>query len=167
MLNNFLNFRLFVSLHALLFWKNICFGWFFTQIFFHKHTLGRKSCPDYSTLPLCCIVSLKTFISDPFAHHNCTFQYFDDTSEQVVSCHCEKASFKVAFLFFLNLKIFGLRRVASLKTTDFHMGENESQKIKQGWSNIASLHCVLLPEFIKPSDLYASPRNDLLARRYN
>lgn len=45
--------------------------------------------------------------------------------------------------------------------------ENESQQIRQGWSNVAALHCVLLPDFLRPlSPTYAAPRIDLLARRW-
>lgn len=62
------------------------------------------------------------------------------------------------------------RRVSSIKSTDNTPGsENESQQIKQGWSNIAALHCVLLSDLVKASNInsasYASPRIDLLARR--
>uniref|UniRef100_A0A183BNY2 WD_REPEATS_REGION domain-containing protein n=1 Tax=Globodera pallida TaxID=36090 RepID=A0A183BNY2_GLOPA len=58
-----------------------------------------------------------------------------------------------------------LKRNSSIKSTDF-LAENESQQIRQGWSNVASLHCVLLSELIKPSDAYATPRIDLLARKW-
>uniref|UniRef100_A0A915CP67 Uncharacterized protein n=1 Tax=Ditylenchus dipsaci TaxID=166011 RepID=A0A915CP67_9BILA len=58
-----------------------------------------------------------------------------------------------------------LRRVSSTKSTD-STADNESQQIKQGWSNVAALHCVLLPDLVKPSTSYAAPRIDLLARRW-
>uniref|UniRef100_A0A914GXQ8 WD_REPEATS_REGION domain-containing protein n=1 Tax=Globodera rostochiensis TaxID=31243 RepID=A0A914GXQ8_GLORO len=58
-----------------------------------------------------------------------------------------------------------LKRNSSIKSSDF-LAENESQQIRQGWSNVASLHCVLLSELIKPSDAYATPRIDLLARKW-
>lgn len=56
--------------------------------------------------------------------------------------------------------------MTSVKSTDGFMNDGEGQSIKQGWSNVASLHCVLLPELISSIDSYASPRIDLLARRY-
>ncbi|KAL3108643.1 hypothetical protein niasHT_015565 [Heterodera trifolii] len=58
-----------------------------------------------------------------------------------------------------------LKRTSSIKSADF-LPENECQQIRQGWSNVAALHCVLLPEMIRPSDAYATPRIDLLARKW-
>jgi len=45
------------------------------------------------------------------------------------------------------------------------MNENQNQQIKQGWSSVAALHCVLIPELVRPRNTYASPRIDLLARK--
>jgi hypothetical protein len=41
----------------------------------------------------------------------------------------------------------------------------ESSQLKQGWSLVAALHCVLLPELIAGAREYKSPRIELLARR--
>ncbi|KAM3722833.1 WD repeat-containing protein [Dirofilaria immitis] len=43
--------------------------------------------------------------------------------------------------------------------------ENELQ-LKQGWSLIAALHCCLLPDLIKPKNIYCPPRIELLAKRW-
>ncbi|VDO43375.1 unnamed protein product, partial [Onchocerca flexuosa] len=43
--------------------------------------------------------------------------------------------------------------------------ENELQ-LKQGWSLIAALHCCLLPDLIKPKNIYCPPRIELLAKRH-
>ena len=52
-----------------------------------------------------------------------------------------------------------------LPTVDV-LNENECHQIKQGWSNVAALHCVILPELVKPPGSYAAPRIDLLARHW-
>ncbi|KAL7075515.1 hypothetical protein ACQ4LE_005347 [Meloidogyne hapla] len=59
-----------------------------------------------------------------------------------------------------------LRRSPSSKSTEEQLSECESHKIKQSWSNIAALHCILLPERIKPKSSYASPKLDMLARKW-
>lgn len=38
-------------------------------------------------------------------------------------------------------------------------------QIKQGWSLLAALHCVLLPELVGP-DNYQCPQLEMLARRW-
>ncbi|CAI4229926.1 unnamed protein product [Auanema sp. JU1783] len=43
---------------------------------------------------------------------------------------------------------------------------SEKQQLKQGWSLVAALHCVLLPDHVKPKSSYAAPRIELLARRW-
>uniref|UniRef100_A0A1I7XSF6 WD_REPEATS_REGION domain-containing protein n=1 Tax=Heterorhabditis bacteriophora TaxID=37862 RepID=A0A1I7XSF6_HETBA len=43
---------------------------------------------------------------------------------------------------------------------------SERQQIKQGWSLLAALHCVLLPDHVRPKSSYAAPRIELLARRW-
>ncbi|CAD6188336.1 unnamed protein product [Caenorhabditis auriculariae] len=42
----------------------------------------------------------------------------------------------------------------------------EKQQIKQGWSLLAALHCVLLPDHVRPRSSYSAPRIELLARRW-
>ncbi|VDM53829.1 unnamed protein product [Angiostrongylus costaricensis] len=42
----------------------------------------------------------------------------------------------------------------------------EAQQYKQGWSLLAALHCVLLPDHIRPRSSYAAPRIELLSRRW-
>lgn len=66
----------------------------------------------------------------------------------------------------LSSKKTPLKRALSIKSSDEQMSENESQQVKQGWSSIAALHCVLLPDLIKPRNSYALPRIDLLARKW-
>ncbi|CAG5131600.1 unnamed protein product, partial [Candidula unifasciata] len=44
-------------------------------------------------------------------------------------------------------------------------GMSESDSIKQGWSLLAALHCVLLPELVGPEH-YQSPQLEMLARRW-
>ncbi|KAF7639543.1 hypothetical protein Mgra_00000872 [Meloidogyne graminicola] len=63
-------------------------------------------------------------------------------------------------------KKMALRRSASSKSTDEQISESESHKIKQSWSNIAALHCILLPERIKPKGSFASPKLEMLARKW-
>lgn len=58
-----------------------------------------------------------------------------------------------------------LRRAPSVRSSD-SATETETQQICQGWSHLTSLHCVLLPEIIKPSETYAAPQIELLARRF-
>ncbi|VDP07804.1 unnamed protein product [Heligmosomoides polygyrus] len=43
---------------------------------------------------------------------------------------------------------------------------SERQQLKQGWSLLAALHCVLLPDHVRPRSSYAAPRIELLARRW-
>ncbi|KAK6034595.1 hypothetical protein COOONC_27899 [Cooperia oncophora] len=43
---------------------------------------------------------------------------------------------------------------------------SERQQLKQGWSLLAALHCVLLPDHVRPRSTYAAPRIELLARRW-
>ncbi|CAJ0597261.1 unnamed protein product [Cylicocyclus nassatus] len=43
---------------------------------------------------------------------------------------------------------------------------SERQQLKQGWSLLAALHCVLLPDHVHPRSSYAAPRIELLARRW-
>uniref|UniRef100_A0A915CPE1 Uncharacterized protein n=1 Tax=Ditylenchus dipsaci TaxID=166011 RepID=A0A915CPE1_9BILA len=81
---------------------------------------------------------------------DCVVQYFDVIPQPAFTPDCQETS---------------LRRVSSTKSTD-STADNESQQIKQGWSNVAALHCVLLPDLVKPSTSYAAPRIDLLARRW-
>lgn len=57
-----------------------------------------------------------------------------------------------------------LRRAPSVRSSDSTV-ESETQQICQGWSHLTSLHCVLLPEVIKPPESYAAPQIELLARR--
>lgn len=57
------------------------------------------------------------------------------------------------------------RRASSTKSNESSQ-ESKSQQIKQGWSNVAALHCVLLPDLVKPSTSYMAPKIELLARRY-
>ncbi|CAJ0578746.1 unnamed protein product, partial [Mesorhabditis spiculigera] len=42
----------------------------------------------------------------------------------------------------------------------------EKQQMKQGWSLLAAMHCVLLPDNVRPKSSYAAPRIELLARRW-
>lgn len=57
------------------------------------------------------------------------------------------------------------RRVASIQSTD-SAHEQEGQQIKEGWASIAAMHCVMLPELLKPPCVFISPKVDLLARRW-
>ena len=41
----------------------------------------------------------------------------------------------------------------------------QQSQIKQGWSLLAALHCVLLPELVGPGN-YISPLLEMLARRW-
>uniref|UniRef100_A0A915MZD2 WD repeat-containing protein 7 n=1 Tax=Meloidogyne javanica TaxID=6303 RepID=A0A915MZD2_MELJA len=66
--------------------------------------------------------------------------------------------------YYYNSKKMSLRRSPSSKSTEEQLSECESHKVKQSWSNIAALHCILLPERIKPKNSYASPKLDMLAR---
>ncbi|KAI6240020.1 hypothetical protein M3Y99_00485600 [Aphelenchoides fujianensis] len=59
-----------------------------------------------------------------------------------------------------------LRRVPSTRSNDSNSSDQETQAIRQGWSHLASMHCVLLPETIRPPDSYAAPQIELLARRW-
>ncbi|PAV62290.1 hypothetical protein WR25_03965 isoform D [Diploscapter pachys] len=49
---------------------------------------------------------------------------------------------------------------------DKESSQAEKQQIKQGWSLVAALHCVLLPDYVRPRSSYAPPRIELLARRW-
>ncbi|CAJ0941220.1 unnamed protein product, partial [Mesorhabditis belari] len=42
----------------------------------------------------------------------------------------------------------------------------ERQQMKQGWSLLAAMHCVMLPDNVRPKSSYAAPRIELLARRW-
>lgn len=42
---------------------------------------------------------------------------------------------------------------------------NEQAQIRQGWSLVAALHCVLLPELVD-KQTYKPPKIELLARRW-
>lgn len=77
-----------------------------------------------------------------------------------ITKHELKFFFYKIFIYFL---IF--RRVSSTKSNE-SVTYNENQIIKQGWSSVAALHCVVLPDLIKPQNSYSSPKIDLLARRY-
>uniref|UniRef100_A0A914LM41 WD_REPEATS_REGION domain-containing protein n=1 Tax=Meloidogyne incognita TaxID=6306 RepID=A0A914LM41_MELIC len=68
--------------------------------------------------------------------------------------------------YYYNSKRMSLRRSPSSKSTDEQLSECESHKVKQSWSNIAALHCILLPERIKPKNSYAFPKLDMLARKW-
>ncbi|CAK5091489.1 unnamed protein product [Meloidogyne enterolobii] len=68
--------------------------------------------------------------------------------------------------YYYNSKRMSLRRSPSSKSTEEQLSECESHKVKQSWSNIAALHCILLPERIKPKNSYASPKLDMLARKW-
>ncbi|VDK71899.1 unnamed protein product [Onchocerca ochengi] len=56
-----------------------------------------------------------------------------------------------------------MRSSSRLSLAESH--ENELQ-LKQGWSLIAALHCCLLPDLIKPKNIYCPPRIELLAKRH-
>lgn len=58
----------------------------------------------------------------------------------------------------------GLRRASSIKSGDSST-EKETQQICQAWSHLTSLHCVLLPEVIRPPESYAAPQIEQLARK--
>nr|CAD2136030.1 unnamed protein product [Meloidogyne enterolobii] len=68
--------------------------------------------------------------------------------------------------YYYNSKKMSLRRSPSSRSTEEQLSECESHKVKQSWSNIAALHCILLPERIKPKNSYASPKLDMLARKW-
>ncbi|CAI5446025.1 unnamed protein product [Caenorhabditis angaria] len=42
----------------------------------------------------------------------------------------------------------------------------DRQQIKQGWSLVAALHCVLLPDHVRPRSSYAAPSIEMLVRRW-
>nr|CTP81986.1 BMA-RBC-2 [Brugia malayi] len=58
-----------------------------------------------------------------------------------------------------------LMRNSSLRSSGTESHENDLQ-LKQGWSLIAALHCCLLPDLIKPKNIYCPPRIELLAKRW-
>uniref|UniRef100_A0AC34RE37 Uncharacterized protein n=2 Tax=Panagrolaimus sp. JU765 TaxID=591449 RepID=A0AC34RE37_9BILA len=58
-----------------------------------------------------------------------------------------------------------LKRVSSIQSAD-SMHESEGQQIKEGWASVAAMHCVMLPELLKPPHGFAPPKVDLLARRW-
>uniref|UniRef100_A0A1I7VUE0 WD repeat-containing protein 7 n=1 Tax=Loa loa TaxID=7209 RepID=A0A1I7VUE0_LOALO len=58
-----------------------------------------------------------------------------------------------------------LMRSSSLRSSAAESHENDLQ-LKQGWSLIAALHCCLLPDLIKPKNIYCPPRIELLAKRW-
>jgi len=58
-----------------------------------------------------------------------------------------------------------LKRVSSVQSTD-STHESEGQHIKEGWSALAAMHCVMLPDLLKPYSHFAPPKVDLLARRW-
>lgn len=51
------------------------------------------------------------------------------------------------------------------KTTEAEHYANQQQQIKQGWSLLAALHCVLLPDLVK-STRFKRPLVEILARRW-
>ena len=53
-----------------------------------------------------------------------------------------------------------------LKGLDADSIAQEQQQIKQGWSLLAALHCVLLPEHLKSTGKYKKPLVEVLARRW-
>jgi hypothetical protein len=53
-----------------------------------------------------------------------------------------------------------------LKGLDADSLAAEQQQIKQGWSLLAALHCVLLPEHLKTTGKYKKPLVEVLARRW-
>ncbi|KAI6215429.1 hypothetical protein M3Y94_00384300 [Aphelenchoides besseyi] len=59
-----------------------------------------------------------------------------------------------------------LRRLPSTRSDESNSSDQETQAIRQGWSHLASMHCVLLPETIRPPESYAAPQIELLARRW-
>ncbi|PIC38640.1 hypothetical protein B9Z55_010588 [Caenorhabditis nigoni] len=42
----------------------------------------------------------------------------------------------------------------------------DRQQVKQGWSLVAALHCVLLPDHVRPRSSYAPPSIEMLVRRW-
>jgi WD40 repeat protein len=58
-----------------------------------------------------------------------------------------------------------LKRAPSIQSTD-SAHEQEGQQIKEGWASIAAMHCVMLPDLLKPPCCFISPKVDLLARRW-
>ncbi|CAD5215974.1 unnamed protein product [Bursaphelenchus okinawaensis] len=60
-----------------------------------------------------------------------------------------------------------LRRVGSTKSTDTNESDSEGHLIRQGWSHVASMHCVLISELVKPTEEYAAPDIELLVRRWH
>ena len=58
-----------------------------------------------------------------------------------------------------------LKRVSSVQSTD-SSHESEGQYMKEGWSAVAAMHCVMLPDLLKPYSTFAPPKVDLLARRW-
>uniref|UniRef100_A0A1I7SSR8 WD repeat-containing protein 7 n=1 Tax=Bursaphelenchus xylophilus TaxID=6326 RepID=A0A1I7SSR8_BURXY len=60
-----------------------------------------------------------------------------------------------------------LRRVPSTKSTDTNESDSEGHLVRQGWSHVASMHCVLISELVKPPDEYASPDIELVVRRWH
>lgn len=50
---------------------------------------------------------------------------------------------------------------------EMNAGQNpDRQQIKQGWSLVAALHCVLLPDHVRPRSSYAPPSIEMLVRRW-
>ncbi|TKR76232.1 hypothetical protein L596_017399 [Steinernema carpocapsae] len=60
-----------------------------------------------------------------------------------------------------------VRRKSSSRSSDSSStSERENEQLKQGWSLLAALHCVLLPDLMKEYSLYVPPKIPLLARRW-
>lgn len=68
------------------------------------------------------------------------------------------------FVIFRRLSSTGSRPLPPLDQTAAENAALEQAQIKQGWSLLAALHCVLLPELVNKSS-YCPPRIELLARR--
>ncbi|KJH46425.1 WD domain, G-beta repeat protein [Dictyocaulus viviparus] len=52
------------------------------------------------------------------------------------------------------------------RSTSAEFTHGDGQQYKQGWSLLSTLHCVLLPDHIRPRSSYAAPKIELLARRW-
>ncbi|KAK0414604.1 hypothetical protein QR680_011521 [Steinernema hermaphroditum] len=59
-----------------------------------------------------------------------------------------------------------VRRKSSSRSSDSSTSERENEQLKQGWSLLAALHCVLLPDLIREHSVYVPPKIPLLARRW-
>uniref|UniRef100_A0A8R1DZA5 WD_REPEATS_REGION domain-containing protein n=1 Tax=Caenorhabditis japonica TaxID=281687 RepID=A0A8R1DZA5_CAEJA len=63
------------------------------------------------------------------------------------------------------LQLLRLRKNSTEAKNDTDLSV-ERQQIKQGWSLVAALHCVLLPENVRPRSSYAPPSIEMLVRRW-